>query len=201
MLSDPEYEWEQHASNNKTNFIAQAKQLIVAIGKRQSYVNSEPVDIDSAKTAFVNDEKLHWANAIKNKPKLDFLMGIKSEFGVEPFIKLNLPRHERSLLSQLRYGILQIRLETGRYKSEKRTDRLCKICNEGVLEDQYHFVLRCPIYNDRRNVFIEKVKEKTIQWENLSDNDKFINLFTEHPRIFGKYVKDIFLYRKSQIYK
>ena len=114
---------------------------------------------------------------------------------------MNIPRYERSLLSQLRYGVLQIQLETGRYQNEPRENRLCKICNGGVLEDQYHFVLKCPAYTIRRGLFVTKVKEKLNNWDTLNEQEKFIHLFNEQPRTLARFVKDIFLYRKSTIYK
>ncbi len=55
----------------------------------------------------------HLLNGIRNKPKLDFLSDIKPEMGVEPFVKINISKYECSLLAQMRYGILQIQLETG----------------------------------------------------------------------------------------
>ncbi len=78
---------------------------------------------------------------------------------VEPYFKINLPRNERSLLSQLqniRYGILQIQLETGRYKGEVRADRYCRICNGGVVKDQYHFVLKCPVITLHDELYLLK---------------------------------------------
>ncbi len=71
----------------------------------------------------------------------------------------------------------------------------------GDIEDQQHFVLKCPAYNIRRGMFIEKVKEKIANWDNLTDNEKFIHLFKDQPRALARFVRDIFLYRKSLIYK
>ncbi len=122
---------EQHSLSNKSNFSAQVKQILTKLGKRDAYNRSEPIDIENAKTVTANLEKAHWVENVKDKPKLDFLASIKPAFGAEPYIKMNIPRYERSLLSQLRYGVLQIQLETGRYHNEPRENRLCKICNGG----------------------------------------------------------------------
>ncbi len=192
---------EQHMAYNKSNFSAHAKQLLISIGKRDSYDRTEPIDIEATKVIIADQEKSHWADNVKEKPKLDFFTSIKTEFGVEPYIKLNISRYERSLLSQLRYGILQIQLEVGRYQNENRANRLCKICNGGVIEDQQHFVLKCPAYNIRRGMFIEKIKEKIVDWDNLTDNEKFRRLFKDQPRTLARFVRDIFVYRKSLIYK
>ncbi len=83
-------------------------------------------------TIIADQEKTRWLDNMKGKPKLDFLACIKSEYGDEPYIKMNISRYERSLLSQLRYRILQIQLETRRYQNENRANRLCKICNSVI---------------------------------------------------------------------
>ena len=141
------------------------------LGKGTSYDNSEPVDINGTKTTISNLEKQNWVDSVMNKPKLDFLASIKPAYCIEPYLKLNIPRYERSLLSQLRYGILQIQLETGRYNGEPRANRCCRVCNGGVVENQNHFVFECPEYATRRAIFIEKIKEKIIDWDILNDTD------------------------------
>ncbi len=177
------------------------KQIIIDLGKRESYFNRTIIDLELAKTSIFDKEKTKWKENVKEKPKLDFFSCIKPNFCVEPYIKLNISRYERSLLSQLRYGILQIQLETGRYKQEDRNNRLCKICNGGEVEDQCHFVFKCPAYMIRRSIFNDNAKIKIPHWDNLDDISKFKLLFEEHPRMLAKYVKDIFLYRKSLIYR
>ncbi len=191
---------EEHSLHNKSNFCAQAKQLLISIGKQGSYNRTEPIDIDTAKTVIANQEKTQWSDNVKEKAKLDFLAAVKPVFGVEPYIRMNISRYERSLLSQLRYGVLQIQLETGRYQNETRNNRLCRICNGGAIEDQQHFVLECPAYNIRRGMFIENIKRKILDWDRLNTNEKFIRLFSDHPRAFARFVKDIFVYRKSLMY-
>ena len=122
---------EQHSDTNKVNFCANVKQILVEVDKKQCYVNLEPVNLEHVKKMVYEKDKLNWSNRIKEKSKLDFLTSIKSDMGVEPFVKMNISRYERSLLAQLRYGILQIQLETGRYNNESRENRVCKICNGG----------------------------------------------------------------------
>ena len=78
------------------------------------------------------------------------------------------------------YGILQIQLETGRYKGDDRINRLCRICN-GVIEDQHHFVFECPAYSIRRGIFIEHVKDNVENWDSHSNTEKFIELFDNQP--------------------
>ena len=65
-----------------------------------------------------------WQKSVSVKSKLDLYNKIKTEFGVEKYLLLNIDKYEKSLLSQLRYGILPLRIETGRFCNEKREHRL-----------------------------------------------------------------------------
>ena len=60
--------------------------------------------------------------------KLDVYSCIKKQFGFEKYFKLNIDKDE-SLLSQLRYGILPLRVETGRFVGETFEKRICTLCN------------------------------------------------------------------------
>ena len=77
-------------------------------------------------------------------------------------------RRRRSLMSQFRTGILPLKIETGRYvpifdknlkKNRKRTanERICKLCGLNVIENEYHFVCVCPVYNSRRTILFEEI--------------------------------------------
>ncbi len=192
---------EQHALTNKSNFSSQARQILIELERNNCYTNLGTVNITDMKSIVYEHDKSNWSNGVKDKPKLDFLSDIKTEMGVEPFVKINISKYERSLLAQWRYGILQIRLETGRYCNEKREDRLCKVCNEGVVEDQNHFIWHCSKYNEIRDKFVQLIKNSHAGWDNLTENDKFVFLFKEKPRALARYVKDLFLHRKGVIYR
>ena len=45
------------------------------------------------------------------------------------------------------------------------------------------------------------MRNRVPSWDDINDTDKFILLFKDHTRAFGKFVKDLFLYQKSLIYK
>ena len=58
-----------------------------------------------------------WKSDISHKPKLRFYTKFKSEPLSENYLKLNLGCSQRSYFAQLRLGISQIGIETGRYRS------------------------------------------------------------------------------------
>ena len=49
---------------------------------------------------------MEWQNNVQNKPKLRLYRDIKLEFIPEPYVVKYVPKHARSLLAQIRLGIL-----------------------------------------------------------------------------------------------
>ena len=102
---------------------------------------------DSKELFPLEDVKLHvnelrnneWQNEIKLKPKLRFYTTFKLTLGVERYILYNLTPSERSIMSQLRFGILPINIESGRFRNIPSNERYCPFCVNTV-EDENHFL-------------------------------------------------------------
>ena len=47
-------------------------------------------------------------------------------------------------------------IESGRHNGIARENRKCPICNTNDLEDEFHFILICPIYNELRTMYIKR---------------------------------------------
>ena len=94
-------------------------------------------------------------------PKLRTYVMFKTSYSPEKYVLLNLKRNERSMLAQFRCGILPLRIETGRYVGEKPEDRLCKMCERQLIEDEMHFLLHvhCPFYDIHRQKLIAGTKQ------------------------------------------
>ena len=69
-----------------------------------------------------------------------------------------------------------------------------------MVEDQMHFVFHCPLYNTYREDLYCKARALIPAWDNLTDTDKLIELFSEMPRNLGKYVKNAFVLRRRTLY-
>ena len=76
-------------------------------------------------------------------------------------------------------------LNVGRYvpisdnnmkKNRKRTanERICKLCRLNEIENEYHFLCVCPVYNNRRTILFEEIELKHLHFHTLSLSDKFI---------------------------
>jgi hypothetical protein len=89
-------------------------------------------------------------------------------------------------------------IEIGRYKNLETEERLCKLCIKQKIEDEYNFVIDCPIYNSSRKICYQKISELCSNFNNMSDKSKFYYLFTNLSiiNIFGKYIIECLETRK-----
>ena len=47
-------------------------------------------------------------------------------------------------------------IEKDRYLNLERNQRVCSMCNSNDIEDEFHFILQCPAYNDLRKKFLKQ---------------------------------------------
>ncbi len=155
------------------------------------------VDNNSAKRPLLTGVSKEWKESLDNyKSKLDVYKRIKGEFGVERYLQLNIDKYEKSLLSQTRYRILPLRIETGRFTNEPRENRICTLCNAETIETVEHFLFECSCYDEFRIPFVINARNRINNWENLSQIECLSKLFSTMPRALGKYVKQIFFAQK-----
>ena len=87
-----------------------------------------------------------WAENILTMPKC---VKFKSDITTASYLKANITRTQRSLLAQLRLGILPLAIETDRYYRIPLEKRFCKLCNECLIEIKFtsfvlvNFFFRC----------------------------------------------------------
>lgn len=63
-----------------------------------------------------------------------------------------LPMNLRSYLCKLILSSHSLHNQTGRFSRHRipRKKRFCQLCNLNDLENEFHFVLKCPLYSDIR---------------------------------------------------
>ena len=110
---------------------------------------------------------------------------------------MNLSSKERSMVLQIRMEILPINLETGRYRNIPVEKRVCFNCTD-TIENEMHFLLQCPVYDDYRNVLLNNVND--VQFEYMNDFSKISFLCTYFPRQLAKYVCHAFEKRQQIVY-
>ena len=90
-----------------------------------------------------------WSQSIQGNNKLRSYVKFKHEFKLENYI-LHESHENRRNLARLRTSSHKLTVETGRYNKVALKDRLCQLCDCNTIENEYHFVMPCPLYNELR---------------------------------------------------
>ena len=94
--------------------------------------------------AVSNREQRVWSAGVQEKSTLVLYKSLKSEIVFEDYLKCEpWERAGRSLISKLRGGTNALRVSMERQfpKPIPRHMRHCIICNSGMIEDEYHFLI------------------------------------------------------------
>lgn len=139
-----------------------------------------------------------WLSKINESPKAEHYKHFKSMLDVEKYLCLDLPFKFRNALAKFRCSSHCLMIEKGRHMGLDRSYRNCPLCikrNAYTLEDEYHFLMVCPEYEDiRYNLFPENMME------NVSLNKFYSFVSSNNASVIAslaKYMYYAFKRRKS----
>ena len=137
---------------------------------------------------------MQWKNERHHNQKLHFYNSVKSSFGCETYLRVELNHQQLRRLAQIRTSSHRFNVETGRHGPEKRStvlNRVCHHCSDTdtlkymlelpfqasqvVVEDELHVLQTCPRYKDLR--------EQMSELANTYLNEDPGRLFTEQGLI------------------
>ena len=139
-----------------------------------------------------------WSNNVGFKPKLRNYTKFKQDINMENYL-VKSTRYQRSLLAQLRLGILPLQVEVGRYYRKPLNERLCVLCSDQVIEDECHFLCYCKFYETEREKFLTVSSNNLSITQVLPPNELFITLMTSDVTSLLKFVECIWNKRKSAL--
>lgn len=150
------------------------KSLGIDIERCNIYTENQLVGM--VKTRLIRQFKLYW-NDERNKSvssgKLTTYFNIKKKFNLERYLLLD-NFNLRRAMCRLRISAHDLRIESGRYYKNKilRADRLCTRCDMNEVEDEFHFLTKCKLFEKERAELFKKVTLKNENFWSLSLNDK-----------------------------
>ena len=124
-------------------------------------------------------EEMQWRDAMQHKAKLRTYRQLKTELRFEEYL-MTRDREAREVMTRLRGGTNELRIETGRYPVTNRdrpldvSERRCLICMNGEIEDETHFMLDCEEYEDLRQIgcgLKDTLKEATTNRDREREKD------------------------------
>ncbi len=132
------------------------------------------------------------------KPKLRTYLEIYEKEETRALVKCNLPRNHRSVLAKLKKGILPLQVELGRWKDVPLEYRTCRVCEEDILEDEYHHVSFCEALKTPGTAFFSDLKN--INYANKVELMKTV-FKPENLKTSGRYIEKMFAIRQEILYK
>ena len=136
-----------------------------------------------------------WNTGINNCSKLDYYSKFKKTFCYEEYLDILNTDTLRKTLTCFRLSAHTLEIETGRYNGIDRSNRFCKLCNQHLVETEYHFLLCCTKYTDIRNKYLGHQS-----WPTLN---KFNNIIASNKKALlyktTKFLKEAFDIRKNAL--
>ena len=168
-------------------------EICASIDMPENLENCQPINIKNAAVKLIDMYKLVWQAELLNSPKLQLYSIIRGDFSAATYMKSNIKKNMRSLISQLICGCLSIEVETGRYSKTPRELRVCKLCNNEV-EDEKHFLFDCVKLNGPCIKLYHKNPE-------LLNHDYVnrIKMLLETPYSFGYFIDNMWKLRAEQL--
>ena len=95
-----------------------------------------------------------WRVCVRNSPSIMLFKNIKENFQMADYLKLMENHKHRHVITKIRLSSHCLEIERGRHRNIPRNDRLCTLCIQRTIEDEFHFILECPVYNNIRMQYI-----------------------------------------------
>ena len=109
--------WDYRQYNN--NWCSEIENILDNVGLANLYETKSFCNIQSLQLKLRTEYQVEWEQQCKNMPKLRTYNLFKEVYETEEYFKIYLSRKQRSIVAQLRTGILPLRIETGRNENIK----------------------------------------------------------------------------------
>ena len=162
------------------------KNLASQIGLRQSFID---MDIDLHLQSFQRLSDIFHQQAFADIKRVDSKLRTYSRFKLEPGFENYLDEihvKERTALTKLRLSNHLLMIEKGRHLNISRDQRFCPFC-PNIIENEKHFLTRCPQYRHLREELFNQVKTVIPQIHNRCDDQKFLNLMSSFPNHVARF--------------
>ena len=92
---------------------------------------------------------------ISNSSKGFLYQHLIDNITIQFYLRKSIENKFTKFITRFRISAHNLGIEKGRHRNLERRNRLCNICDKGVIEDEFHFILTCPLYNNLRIKYIK----------------------------------------------
>ena len=200
-----------YSKNNNTLWATNIKKIFIINGMLQEYLDKVNETEETRKGPLAIKllrrltDQYHQSSfsAIQSTSKLKVLNLLKTLPGTEPYLTEVTNSKHRSAMTKLRLSSHRLEIETGRYTKPKtdREERFCAFCKfkgKKVVEDEIHFLLACPMYDEIRENLLPSQKLNNHVW---ATEEKFVQIMSDFDNIkaTAKYIYLAFAERQIKL--
>ena len=165
------YNWVSHAHDLRVRYGIQQSDTRLAI-KTKVIKHFESEVLHRLNEHITEDRKLYLYASFKKIYKFESYLDYIQDFTV------------RCTLAKLRVSAHNLKIETGRFSKNKtpRDERFCPYCktlNIFTVEDEVHFLLICPLFNEDRQKFLEGIHTAFPPTASLNNFNMYIWLMSQ----------------------
>ncbi len=172
----------------KGNWRYDIKQLFSNVNNNTIYDEKMICNIYELQQYIDDKWKEKWKSNLPIKPKLRTYITFKDNYCTDRYFKECLPRKERSLLAQIRFSILPLHIETGRFRSLNLEERTCKICTSQDIEDEFHIIISCNPYIEIQQAVYNCITSQIEEFIHFNHREKVIHITKYEWKSLGKYL-------------
>ena len=114
--------------------------------------------------------------------KLRTYVTFKSHFYREKYLSIVTNYEQRRSITKFRISCHKLKVETGRYCGIPCEERICTSCSLNEVEDEIHFLFRCPKYENERQNMLYTINKSCAPFDNLSVIDKLFWLMNSEDK-------------------
>ena len=81
-----------------------------------------------------------------NSPKGLIYQHLIDNFTLQYYLRKPIEPIYKRYITRFRISSHNLLIEMGRHRNVQRRNRTCQFCNTGEIEDEFHFILKCPLY-------------------------------------------------------
>ena len=97
-----------------------------------------------------------WHRDITKRSSLVLYRNLEDSFERSRYLDVMKITEFGNVLAKVRLSPHDLNIEQGRCRNITRNERKCLVCNLDEIQDEYHFILVCPLYHELRKTYIEK---------------------------------------------
>lgn len=186
---------------NKVNWAYLVRDLLSRMGFNDVWLNQGDGNLDVFLSLFkqrlTDNFVQNWHERLSISSRANFYITV-ADFRPKMYLESVNVLKFRTALARLRVSSHRLEIESGRWVRTYRpvNERFCNFCN--CLEDEYHFVIECRLYNALRDKYIDH-----FYW-NRPSMYKFVELMTsDNPRKIANlaiYTYKAFKIRNNEMY-